>query len=199
MRVLFVCADNVGGSAIAECVATAYAAEHRLRSLVVESAGTRAAAGLRLGPPVARVITGLGADPRRFRSRSLTAAMSAEADLILTMTEADCRDVVTLDPDAAPRTFPLLQAYRLARMTAAVSVAELHAGRLAYPAVSRPIANPAISDEQKSAEIGDLIAQALLGLLRSLAYEPYIAVPSLPNRETLLPRPAAGPAFEAAG
>lgn len=206
MRVLFVCADNVGGSAIAECLATAYAAEHRLRSLVAESAGPHAAEGLGLGPPVARVITGLGADPRRFRSRILTATMPPDADLVLTMTEGDCRDVLALDPDAATRTFTLLEAYQLARMTAAESVAELHAGRLKYNVTPRAIAHPAISDEQKSAEIGDVIAGALLGLLRSLAYEPYIAVPSLPSRETLVPPPPRpspeappGSALEAAG
>lgn len=200
MRVLFVCADNLGGSAIAECLATAYAAEHRLRSLRAESAGVRAAGGLGLGAPVARVITGLGADPRRFRSRRLTRAMVADADLVLTMTERDWNDVLTLAPDAGPRTFTLLEAYQLARMTAGESVAELHAGRSRYEVIPRGIGHPATTDEQLSVEIGDVIARTLLTVLRSLAYEPSSPAPPMPRRETLVLRPprTSVPLFEAA-
>ncbi len=200
MRILFVCADNVGGSAIAECVATAYAAENRLRSLVAESAGVRAADGLGLGAPVARVITGLGADPRRFRTRRLTGAMVDAADLVLTMTEPDRDDVLAFAPDAAPRTFTLLEADQLARMTAAESVCELHAGREQHELLPRGIGHPGVTDERLSVEIGDLIARALLTVLRSLAYEPSSPAPPMPRRETLVLRASREivPLFEAA-
>ena len=79
----------------------------------VRSAGTNAVPGQPMDPRTAEV---LGADPSEFgawRTSQLDRAGIAGADLVLVAADEHRRYVVTLDPAALHRTFPLRQFARL--------------------------------------------------------------------------------------
>ncbi|MEV0710564.1 low molecular weight phosphatase family protein [Nocardia aurea] len=174
MHVLFVCNGNVCRSVIAERVARAVAAEHRLPGLTAESAGTRALVGFPVEPLAAQTITGLGADPAGFRARKLKPEMIDRADLVLAMTEQLRDQAAALAFGAAPRTFTLLEAHRIAKVTGARTIAELHRSRDNLSLVGREnIADPVGLSEAAFCEVGDRIAEALVPLLLALApHEP---------------------------
>lgn len=73
-----------------------------LRGLDVEvsSAGTRALAGKPMDQGSARLLEEAGIGTDDFVARQLTAAMLAEADLVLTATREHRREVVQLEPKA---------------------------------------------------------------------------------------------------
>ncbi|MFF2557088.1 low molecular weight phosphatase family protein [Nocardia sp. NPDC058058] len=169
MHVLFVCSGNVCRSVIAERLTLAVAAEHGLQELSAESAGVRALVGFPAEPLAAQTIIGLGGDPSGFKARRLKAEMVLRADLVLTMTDKIRDQVRELVPEALPRTFTLLEAYRIAKVSGARSVVGLHAARddLAY--VGREnISDPVGLKAQQFCEVGDRIAEALVPLLLAL-------------------------------
>ncbi|WP_084535431.1 arsenate reductase/protein-tyrosine-phosphatase family protein [Nocardia yamanashiensis] len=169
MHVLFVCSGNVCRSVIAERLTLAVAADHGLDDLSAESAGVRALVGFPVEPLAAQTITGLGGDPGNFKARRLKPEMVHRADLVLTMTDKLRDQVRELVPEALPRTFTLLEAYRIAKVSGARTVVGLHAARddLAY--VGREnISDPVGLSAQAFCEVGDRIAEALVPLLLAL-------------------------------
>lgn len=169
MHILFVCNGNVCRSVIAERLTRSIAVEYRLTGITAESAGTRALVGFPVEPRAAEAITGLGGYPGDFRARKLKAEHIDRADLVLTMTE-NIRDEVAEMGTAGPRTFTLLEAYRIARVTGARSVAELHRSRHNLSMVGREnIGDPVGLSAQAYCEVGDTIAEALVPLLVALA------------------------------
>ncbi|AYF78207.1 low molecular weight phosphatase family protein [Nocardia yunnanensis] len=169
MHVLFVCSGNVCRSVIAERLTLAVAAEHGLQELSAESAGVRALVGFPVEPLAAQTIVGLGGNADNFKARRLKADMVHRADLVLTMTDKIRDQVRDLVPEALPRTFTLLEAYRIAKVSGARSVVGLHAARddLAY--VGREnIADPVGLSPQQYCDVGDRIAEALVPLLLAL-------------------------------
>jgi protein-tyrosine phosphatase len=169
MHVLFVCTGNVCRSVIAERVTRAFAAEHELSDLTAESAGTRALVGFGVDPLAAQTISGLGADPGAFKSRKLGPEFIRRADVILTMTEQLRADVIGLVPAAVSRTFTLLEAHRIAKVTGARTIADMDRARNDLVLVGREnIADPVGLSAEKYCEVGDRIAEALLPLLLAL-------------------------------
>lgn len=120
--VLVVCTGNICRSP---------AAERLLRAgvpgpgLEVASAGTRARRGEPVAPPMARLLTGAGADVGGFRARQLHEGLLRSTDLVLTMTRQHRAEVVELWPRAVRRSFTLLE---LARLAALVAVQDLPVG-----------------------------------------------------------------------
>ncbi|MGF6881170.1 protein-tyrosine phosphatase [Nocardia sp. GAS34] len=203
MHVLFVCNGNVCRSVIAERLTHALAAEYGFGELTAESAGTRALVGFGVEPLAAQTITGLGADARNFRARRLKPEMIANADLILAMAEQIRDEVADLVPEAAARTFTLLQAYRIAKVTGARTVAGIDAARNDLTMVGREnIADPVGLPAAKYCETGDRIAEALVPLL--LALHPHAGRSTAPTERPRLvvlpggraqgPAPRPGPA-----
>ncbi|MEU1982737.1 low molecular weight phosphatase family protein [Nocardia sp. NPDC019395] len=169
MHILFVCNGNVCRSVIAERLTRSIAVEYRLAGITAESAGTRALVGFPVEPRAAEAITGLGGDPGDFRARKLKPEHIDRADLVLTMTE-NIRDEVAELTAARSRTFTLLEAYRIARVTGARTVAELHRCRDNLSRVGREnIADPVGLSARAYCEVGDKIADALVPLLVALA------------------------------
>ncbi|WP_327140849.1 arsenate reductase/protein-tyrosine-phosphatase family protein [Nocardia sp. NBC_01327] len=169
MHVLFVCSGNVCRSVIAERLTLAVAAEHGLQELTAESAGVRALVGFPAEPLAAQTIAGLGGDAGGFKARRLKPEMVHRADLVLTMTEKIRDQVREQTPEALARTFTLLEAYRIAKVSGARTVVGLHAARddLAY--VGREnISDPVGLKAQQFCEVGDRIAEALVPLLLAL-------------------------------
>jgi protein-tyrosine phosphatase len=169
MHVLFVCSGNVCRSVIAERLTRALAAGHGLGDLTAESAGTRALVGFGVEPLAAQAIIGLGGDPSEFRARKLRPAMVDRSDLILAMTEQIRDEIGTLVPTAAGRTFTLLEAYRIAKVSGARTIAEINRARDDLSLVGREnIADPVGLSPEKFCEVGDRIAEALVPLLLAL-------------------------------
>ncbi|NKY36515.1 low molecular weight phosphatase family protein [Nocardia speluncae] len=169
MHILFVCNGNVCRSVIAERLTRSIAVEYRLAGVTAESAGTRALVGFPVEPRAAEAITGLGGDPSDFRARKLKPEHIDRADLILTMTE-NIRDEIAEMTAAGARTFTLLEAHRIARVTGARSVAELHRNRHNLSLVGREnISDPVGLSAKAYCEAGDTIAEALVPLLVALA------------------------------
>ncbi|WP_067570603.1 arsenate reductase/protein-tyrosine-phosphatase family protein [Nocardia acidivorans] len=174
MHVLFVCSGNVCRSVIAERLTLAVAAEHGLQELSAESAGVRALVGFPVEPLAAQTIIGLGGDPSGFKARRIKPEMVHRADLVLTMTDKIRDQIRDLVPEALPRTFTLLEAYRIAKVSGARTVVGLHAARddLAY--VGREnISDPVGLKAQQFCEVGDRIAEALVPLLLALHAHQY--------------------------
>lgn len=187
MHILFVCSGNVCRSVIAERLTRAYATEHGLTGLTAESAGTRALVGYPVEPRAAAVIGGLGGDPSGFRARRLCERMVAAADLILTMTEDQRDRASALAAGAAPKSFTLPEAHRIATLTGADTVARLDVFRDPSGAARVPgISDPVGLSDRAFVEVGDRIAETLFPLLARLAplplrpSSPQVAVPPVP-------------------
>ncbi|MDQ1652667.1 MAG: low molecular weight protein-tyrosine phosphatase [Cryptosporangiaceae bacterium] len=75
-----------------------------------------------MNPPAARQVLARGGSTEGFAARWLEPPLIAESDLILTATAEQWEHVVTLAPEAAPRTFVLGE---FARLLAAVDTADL--------------------------------------------------------------------------
>ncbi|MEV0202177.1 hypothetical protein [Nonomuraea sp. NPDC050691] len=104
-RILFVCTGNICRSPLAERLARAALGT----GFVVESAGTRAASGMRMPEQARRALLRLGGDPSGFVSRPLTAGLVAGADLVLAATVAHRAEVVALHLPAATRAFTIAE------------------------------------------------------------------------------------------
>ena len=87
MHILFVCTGNTCRSPMAEAVARAVAAERGLMDVSFASAGTNAVPGSSASDGALLVGLEHGLDLSGHRSRPLTRAAVAEADLILVMGE----------------------------------------------------------------------------------------------------------------
>ncbi|MGW1741027.1 arsenate reductase/protein-tyrosine-phosphatase family protein [Nocardia sp. NPDC001965] len=170
MHILFVCNGNVCRSVIAERLTRSIAVEYRLGGITAESAGTRALVGFPAEPRAAEAIIGLGGNPDGFRARKLEPEHIDRADLVLTMSENIRDDVGELAAGSASRTFTLLEAYRIARVTGVRTVADLHRFRHNLSRVGREnIADPVGLSAKAYCEVGDKIAEALVPLLVALA------------------------------
>ena len=104
LNVLLVCTGNTCRSSMAEALLKQIAGEAELR---VSSAGTAAFEGMGASPHAIQVLGEQGIDLKSHRARRVTAAMVAEADLILTMTHEHKRSVLGLVPSAEGKVFTL--------------------------------------------------------------------------------------------
>jgi protein-tyrosine-phosphatase len=186
--VLLVCTGNICRSALAERLGRAYL-DHALGddagAIRLVSAGTQAVVGSAMHPHSALVLRGYGAEPGDFRARQLTDAIAADADLMLTMTRAHRRDVLALAPRALARTFTLREAAdllvllgdtiepdgehvveRARNLVNAMAGARSRRQSGEGDDVSDPIGRPV----EMHQEVGEAIAEALLPILRRLAY-----------------------------
>ena len=169
MHVLFVCTGNVCRSVIAERLTRAVASEYGIDDLTAESAGTRALVGFGIEPLAAQTITGLGAEVSNFSARRLKPEMMARADLILAMTEQIRELIIEVDPAARGRTFTLLEAYRVAKVSGARTIAAIDSARNDLALVGREnIADPIGLSSDKYCAVGDRIAETLVPLLLAL-------------------------------
>ncbi|WP_369255664.1 arsenate reductase/protein-tyrosine-phosphatase family protein [Geodermatophilus amargosae] len=185
--VLFVCTGNVCRSPLAERLGRAYLHEalgERADEVRLVSAGVRAVVGSGLHPDSALVLQGLGGDPQGFRARQLLDHMVVDADLTLTMTRAQRREVLELAPRVLSRTFTLREAADLVRSIdddvdrsagdgladqARMLVRRLHAARSRRQGgpgddVRDPIGLP----PEVHQETGEAVAAALLPLLERI-------------------------------
>jgi protein-tyrosine phosphatase len=105
LRVLAVCTGNVCRSPAAELLLRAGLGTSA--AIEVASAGLGALAGEPVAAPMARLLRARGVDPAPFVARQLEASDVRDADLVLTMTTAQRRAVVTSVPAAVRRTFTL--------------------------------------------------------------------------------------------
>lgn len=198
MHVLFVCNGNVCRSPIAERLAQALAAELDIRDLTAESAGMRAVAGFPIEPLAGQVITGLGGDPSGFRARKLELGMVEHADLILAMTTTIRDQLAGMAHGIGGRTFALLEARRIAKVTGAVSIEDFNRARNDLSLVgNEDIANPMGQPEAAYCQIGDRIAEALIPLLLTL--HPAEAKPQPPVGQAEASRRATMPVFRPPG
>ena len=157
-------------------------AEHLLRKrfadagveAVVASAGLLQA-GLRAQAHGIDVAHGLSIDMSAHRSRSMTEAALAGADLVVGMAREHVREAVVLDTSAWPRTFTLKELVRrgeatgarrpgealadwLARVGQGRRIAEL-TGASPDDDVADPIGRPRSSYERMASELDDLTAR----------------------------------------
>ena len=173
-ELLFVCTGNTCRSPIAERLAQAMLAPAEPHGLQIGSAGTKAAAGQPLEQQTAWAIRRAGADPEGFRTRPLTAALVAAADLILTAALRHRAVVAELNPRAARRTFTLRELAAIAavippgavtgpypadRAHALVAAAQRHRGLV--PVADHDIADPIGGRHKAYAQAAAAIAEAL--------------------------------------
>ena len=103
--VLFVCEENVCQSPAAGLILRDLLP---LQSLHVASAGTGARVGEAVTPVMTRLLAERGIDATGLFARELTPALIDEADLVVTMTSLQRRNVVLTVPAALRRTWTLL-------------------------------------------------------------------------------------------
>lgn len=96
--IIFVCTGNICRSIMAEALLRHYWSEEDVRpfDLQVSSAGLYACTGSSATDKVLLLLDEEGIDASLHRARQLTPKMIAEADLILTMTEAHKRMVLSM-------------------------------------------------------------------------------------------------------
>ncbi|MGK5172098.1 hypothetical protein [Geodermatophilus sp. CPCC 205761] len=115
MRLLFVCTGNECRSPVAESLARAWArdalgADPGSADVHVSSAGLSATAGRPMDAHSATVLASYGVRPGDFRARAFTPELADAADLVLTMTRAQRREVLGSTPRGLRRTFTLREA-----------------------------------------------------------------------------------------
>ncbi|MGO4301333.1 arsenate reductase/protein-tyrosine-phosphatase family protein [Leifsonia sp. RAF41] len=112
-NILVVCTGNICRSPYMQFTLTAALAAAGVDDIVVASAGTHAVPDSGVAPHMAALLRADGLDVDGYATRQLTAAMVADADIVLTAERAHRKQVVLLDPRALGRTFTLLQFSRL--------------------------------------------------------------------------------------
>ena len=115
VRILFVCTGNLCRSPVAERLAVAWARDllresPELDTVEIGSAGIDAPPGRAMDARSAEALIALGGDPAGFRSRLFEGSMAEQADLVLTMSRRQRREVLEKDPRGLRRTFTLLEA-----------------------------------------------------------------------------------------
>jgi protein-tyrosine-phosphatase len=185
--VLLVCTGNICRSALAERLARAYLDEalgDASAGIGLISASAQAVVGSEMHPHSALVLAGYGGQPGGFRAQQLTEVHPALADLTLTMTRGHRRDVLALAPRAMARTFTLREAAalldlvpgdaalaghtladRARSLVAALASARSRRQGAGNDDVRDPIGQPLEVHE----EVGEMIVEALLPLLRRIA------------------------------
>src|SRR4051812_48003489 len=115
VRILFVCTGNLCRSPVAERLAGGWArgllrGGPELATVEIGSAGIDAPPDRAMDARSAKALIDLGGDPAGFRSRLFERSMAEEADLVLTMSRRQRREVLEKDPRGLRRTFTLLEA-----------------------------------------------------------------------------------------
>ncbi|RBP99699.1 arsenate reductase/protein-tyrosine-phosphatase family protein [Bifidobacterium xylocopae] len=152
MLIMFVCTGNICRSPMGELLLAHYLAGTTVR---VTSAGTRGLPQHPMDPSSAKLMSSVGIDSSRFRSKRLTADMVQSADLILCFEERQRKDIVSLDPSAVQYTFLLTEFAKLCeycgqhRMVVGLTIQQ----RLYSVIVSAPAIRPLLP---KVADIADI-------------------------------------------
>jgi len=115
--VLVVCTGNICRSPLAELLLRKELAQRTV--LRVTSAGTRAVVDSPMDPTSREIAEGLGIVEgiKEHRAQQLQASLAEGADLILTMTREQRREVVQLTPRSTKKAFTLREFARLATAT----------------------------------------------------------------------------------
>lgn len=108
MKVLIVCTGNTCRSPMAVAILRRLALEQGIE-LQVDSAGTYATEGGSAHPHAIQVMREKGLDIGDHRTKQFTPQLAEEADLILTMTQGNKRDVISRAPGAAGKTFTIAE------------------------------------------------------------------------------------------
>jgi protein-tyrosine phosphatase len=112
--ILFLCTANACRSVMAQAMLSARLAA-RGSTVSVTSAGLLG--GRRPPPEVISVLAARGIDATGHRSRAVTAADLASADLVLGLAREHVRHAVVVLPQAWPRTFTIRELIRLGRQS----------------------------------------------------------------------------------
>lgn len=116
-EIVVVCTANICRSPMAEVLLRTWVERHAPRvagTLTISSAGVRARDGHGAAPHMIEIGDRWGVDLHEHRSRRVDPDLLGGADLVLTM-EEDHRDAIArMVPDAAVRTFTLVEAVELA-------------------------------------------------------------------------------------
>lgn len=175
---LFVCTGNICRSPTAQHIAAARLPADRFR---VHSAGTYGLHGYPIEPKAGTLLASEGIACAEFRARRLDPAMIEAADLILTATREHRTAVVTMAPNALPKTFTIREFSRLTEHVGAVDAEDLVAaaagqrGRVWVPPDQDDIADPygqnAAAYERAYRDIYDALSRPL-ALLAGTTVEP---------------------------
>lgn len=139
--VLFVCYANMCRSPMAERFAGHLWRERfgaDAGAVTFGSAGTAASNGISMVWGAATVLAEHGADNTGFASRTLTPAILAGADLVLTATRQQRGECVTMLPEAMGRTYTLRQFGRLVTEVSDPALELSHSGKGAVAVATGP-------------------------------------------------------------
>lgn len=170
-RVLFLCSGNIVRSPFAERYA-ALLVRRRGGTLAVESAGYQALDGYPMEALMASELQARGGSAGGFRSRSLETPMLEHADLVLTMTLRQRHLIRSGWPFSQDRVHTLGLAGRVADQIGTVlgptHLAEVLTGRLDRLTTDDDIPDPYHRGPVVAAEVADLIAARVAGVVAAV-------------------------------
>ena len=165
---LFVCTGNICRSPTAEHIAASKLPAEKFK---VHSAGTYGLHGYPIEPNAGTLLAAEGIACDAFRARRLDAEMIEAANLVLTATREHRTAVVTLAPNALPKTFTIREFARLVEHVGPVEPEDLVAaaaaqrGRTWSPPDMDDIADPYgasnVAYERAYREISEALARPL--------------------------------------